>query len=152
MRLKRITDWVVILLSATILLAMLYAGWCDLIDGRLYKPVIEFGSRFVGPTHLTTKLVYKPGEMVFARIAFQKQRNIPGIIQWTLINHDFRQFTERSGSLPVGVFDHIVPVEKIPIDIDIGEHWFCGTVRYKVNWLSTVSHSIWTNKFEVVKK
>lgn len=148
---KRSIDWSIVIASGAIVLAVMYGIWCDVIDGRIYKPVLEFGSRFTGPTHHTTKSIYKPGELVYARIAMQKQRSIPGTIQWSLINHELKQYPARDGSLPAGVFDYVVPVEKIPMDAEVGEHWFCGTVRYRVNWLSTVSYSVWTNKFEVVR-
>lgn len=152
---ERIRDnllgWTLIGLASVILLAICYGAWCDLIDGRLYNPVLEWGARSQGPTHNTTQQVYHPGEMVYARVLFNKQRNVSGDLQWQLINHIVRQFPVRPGSLPIGVWDHIVPVEIIPNDIEPGDYYFAGTVKYKVNWLSTVAYSIWTNKITVVR-
>lgn len=147
-----ILSWTLISLAAVILLAVFYGIWCDVIDGRLYNPVLEFGKRSSGITHQTIKDTYHPGEMVYARVILQKQRNITGIIQWQLINKVTQKFPERPGSLPMGIYDHVVSVEQIPLDAQPGEHWFCGTVKYKVNWLSSpVTYDLWTNKFLVVK-
>lgn len=146
-----VLSWTLIALATAILLAIFYGAWCDIFDGRIYNPVLEWGARSRGPTHTTTQQIYRPGEMVYARVLFNKQRNISGILQWQLIDHIVRQFPERPGSLPIGVWDHEVPVERIPMDIEPGDYYFAGTVRYKVNWLSTVTYEIWTNKVTVVK-
>jgi hypothetical protein len=148
---KRSIDWAVVVASAAIVLAIAYGIWCDVIDGRIYNPVLEFGTRFSGPTHLVEKETYKPGEMVYANVLFHKNRAITGVIQWALINKELKQFPPRPGSLPVGIFNGKVRVEPIPLDANQGEHWFCGTVNYKINWLANLSYNIWTDKFEVVR-
>lgn len=150
---NKLNDWVLIFLSTSIIIAVAALGWWDLIDGRVFNPVLEFGARSTLQTHMTEKLVYHPGEMVYARVLFQKNRPLRGILQWHLVNDEMRAFPPREGTLPVGIWDARVRVEVIPQDVTLNkDHWFCGTVTYRINWLATLPYSIWTNKFKVVRK
>lgn len=153
MLLNRLNDWVLILLSLTILISIAALGWWDLIDGKLVNPVLEFGTRSTGVTHMTEKSIYHPGEMVYARVLVQKNRSVQGVIQWHLVNGEMRTFPSRPGSLPVGIYDALVKVEIIPDDMHLNkEYWFCGSIVYKINWLANLTYNLWTNKFKVVKK
>lgn len=146
----KITDWVVVAISFALVLGVGYWIWCDVVDGKIYNPVLEFGTRSTGVTHKTTKDVYYPGEMVMARVLFQKNRNLTGIIQWHLINKKITDFKSRQVTLPVGIWDTEVRVEILPEDTIPGEHWFCGVVTYLVNWLGKVEYPVWTNRFVVL--
>lgn len=153
MLISKINDWVIIFLSFSILVAMAGLGYWDLLDGRVFNPVLEFGARSTNQTHMTEKLVYHPGEMVYARVLMQKNRSIEGVIQWHLIDDEVKTFPPRTGNLPIGVWDAKVRIETIPLESKPAAHyWFCGTVRYKINWLAYLTYNLWTNKFNVVKK
>lgn len=148
----RFFTWGLIIMSVVLLIIVFAIGWMQLVDGRIVNPVIEYGVRSSsGITHETTKTSYYPGEKVYARVIFRKCRNIPGELQWELINDKVTMYPSRPGSLPIGIWDHVVPVEVIPYDTEPGEHWFAGTIKYRINWLSTVTYPMWTNKFNVVK-
>lgn len=149
---RQISDWVIVFMSAVLFVSVLYWAYCDMIDGKILNPILEMGTRSKVFTHQTTQTIYKPGETVYAHIMFHKNRNITGIIQWHMINHKMITFAPRPGSLPIGVWDKVVPVEQIPDDAKPGEHWFTGTVTYHPNWIGTVEYPVWTNKFQVVAK
>lgn len=149
---KQISDWVIIFMSAVIFMSVVYWAFCDMVDGKIYNPILEMGTRAKVFTHQTTKTAYRPGDMVYAHVMFHKNRNLVGIIQWHMINNQMTTFAPRNGSLPIGVYDQVVPVERIPDDVKPGEHWFTGTVVYRPNWIGIVEYPVWTNKFEVVAK
>lgn len=149
---RKSIDWGIIVATGAIVLVVFYGFFLDVLDGRYVSPILEMGARSSGTfTHETTKKVYHPGEMVYALVRFQKNRNIIGTIQWHLIDGVMITYPSRTGSLPVGIWDKEVPVEVIPDDTKPGERWFCGTVVYHPNWLGMVTYPVWTNKFEVVR-
>lgn len=146
--------WGTVTLSGMLLVSILYIGWATLLDGKVIHPILEMGARPTcqGCTHLTTKAVYHPGDMVYAEVEFHKTRNLVGTIQWHIINKKMEYYPPRPGSLPAGIWDKAVPIEVIPLDAMPGEHWFVGTIVYHPNWLGTVTVPIITNKFEVVRQ
>lgn len=148
---RGITNTAIFLAAATLVI-IAYGLWADQLDGRYIFPILEMGHRAQQFTHETTKTVYHPGEMVWARVLFHKNRSIDGVIHWNLIDGREVSFPCRSGTLPEGVWDKKVRVEQIPEDVVPGEHWFAGTVTYYPNWLSSgVTYQVWTNRFQVVR-
>lgn len=152
MLIRRLNDWVILTLSGVILVSVTYLFYCDKIDGHILFPVLEMGARSSLYTHQTTKQKYHPGEMVYARVLMKKNRAITGILQWSLVNDEVKTFKSRPGSLPIGVWDIIVPMEPIPEDAKPGKYWFCGGITYQVNWLGKKHYDLWSNDFIIEKK
>lgn len=149
MSVKQIIDRSAVILASALVIVVCYGIWADMLDGKLINPVLEFGTRSKEYTHRTTKCVYHPGEMVQAEVMFHKNRNLVAEIRWNLINDRLQSYPVRSGSLPVGIWDKVLDIERIPLDALPGEHWFCGTTVYRPNWIGKVEYPIWTNKFMV---
>lgn len=147
----RLFTWGLISLSGIVLVIVLVCGWFEFVDGTIYDPVLEWGTRF-GRQYQTTKDVYCAGDMVYARLVIHKNRSIPGILKWNLVDHRLINYPPREVTLPAGVWDTVVEIQQIPWDADSGEHWFSGEVSYQANFMRIVTYPIWSNKFTVVAK
>ena len=147
----KIKDYGLVVASGVLVLAAVYFLYATALDGHMIRPVLDFGTRASIQTHRTMHDKYRPGDLVHAELLMHKNRNIEGIIRWNLIDGTVIRYPARVGSLPVGVWDKIVPVEVLPKDLQPGTYWFCGTVTYHVLWPGVVTYPIWTNQFEVVK-
>jgi hypothetical protein len=141
-----------IILSVVLILFILLLGFYQFIDGIYYKPVLEFESNIFQ----TTKNYYFPGETVYVKMKFKKNRDLQGVMKWALIDGRFYGYIERITSLPIGEYDFIYEIGKIPelsFVPDLNEDWyFSGCVSYEVNSINTVVYSLRTTKFKIMDK
>jgi hypothetical protein len=137
-------------------ISMLYFG---LVDSYVrpgitfYSPLTDepVGAPGKAPTHWTTKTVYSPGETVYAKVNFFKDRDIEARIKWNLSDTFIRPYQTRPGNL-TSVSHHsskIVPIERLPLDLVPGEYFFVGMATYRINFLVDKSYHMKTNKFTV---
>ena len=143
------------------------AVWTLHIDGNwidrpvvFYKPhafelpITSHPNELVEPygvTHQTTKSHYRSGEMVQAWVNLRKNRDIVGMVQWSLMDQRFYPYVARRGVVPVGTHHLIVNIELIPRNIAPGQFHFSGQATYQINYFKTLSIPIKTNCFEVVE-
>jgi hypothetical protein len=149
-----ISDHSLVILTGSLLVVQLLVGYTAFIDGSLIrKPATIALQPTEGGcvTHLTTKRVYKKGEVVEAVVEIDKLRQVTSTIQWNLMDARFYPYAARPGAVPVGKHILQVPIERIPTHIPTGEYYFSGVVKYEVNPLNDVFLPLKTNKFQVVE-
>lgn len=129
------------------MLAGIYMFFLLVVDEQ-WHPVIDWeGGNQVNM--LTDKKVYHSGEVVRARMTFQKLRNVTGTVKWMLINNHIDAFPPRPAMTPPGIYDKEFDIERLPINVSKGRHYFVGYLTYKINPLKEVSYTIRTSCFDV---
>lgn len=146
---KKVLDWGLVIATGALLLFMVYIGWATLVDGTIYRPVLEFGGQF-GHTFPTDRDVYCTGDMVKLRIKIHKMRSINGKIYWRLIDTSVTTYPCVDACLPAGIHDRIVDAVKLPDHLSTGNYYLAGLVEYKINWLRTVWYAVYSEKFRVL--
>jgi hypothetical protein len=148
-------DWfifVTLLLSVLFLGSVGVLGWFQFIDGTYFRPPIEFESRIFQ----LTKCWYVPGETVQAHVKFRKNRDISGRVKWNLLDNRLFEFTPRMVSLPVGEYDMLIDICKLPEHMPATgpeEMWkFMGIAEYQVNPIKVVSYALETTEFVILGK
>lgn len=137
------------------LLIMIISGYTYLsqIDGIYVNKPIEFHYWDRGNviTHQTTKLVYHPGEMVYAKIISYKIRIWPAVLQWNLTSGCLKQYPTRPESLEAGIIERIVAAERVALDAPPGEECFYGSATFDLNFIRQKIHiPLRTNTFMVL--
>ncbi|MFA5025666.1 MAG: hypothetical protein WC503_04125 [Candidatus Shapirobacteria bacterium] len=138
--------WVCFILLATVVLGYTYLRQIDGV--YVNKPIVftYWDGNII--THQTTKLVYHPGEIVYAKIIAHKDKLWPAIIQWNLVNGCFHSYQSKDETLEAGRTERITKIEQIPIDIKPGEDYFYGSVTFDLNFVKRKIHiPIRTNTF-----
>lgn len=119
-----------------------------------YSPLSDnaVGTPGRAPTHLTTKSTYKRGEIVEARVNYEKTRDLVAEVHWNITNLLVRSYPSKPGSLAAcGHCVKVIQVEQVPLDAQAGKHRFTGLATYQINFLKSKSYPISTNEFEVVR-
>jgi len=155
---NRIYEWAVVAASICIAAITIGGVWFLHVDGSIVAPPVVFyrDKDFTEPvmkggvTHYTTKHKYFPGEMVYAEVHVDKRRDMPGNIQWQLMDQRFYPYVARHGQVPVGQHNMTVHVEKIPLHVPPGTYHFVGNVKHEVNVIRDIYTPTKTNCFEVV--
>ena len=136
-----------------ILLTIVVLGYTYLsqIDGIYVNRPIIFtywdGSTI---THQTTKLVYHPGETVYAKIIAHKDKLWPSVIQWNLANGCFHAYPAKNGTLEAGRNERVLKIEQLPKDLKPGEDYFYGSTTFDLNFVRRKIHiPLRTNTFLV---
>lgn len=163
---EKIKDWGLVVFSGLLFITLCLAFFITQLDGDYINPIIVFNVPHrpsqpvysqdtpclpLQETHKTTKVIYHVGDMVEAYINIDKFREIPGIIQWSLMDKRYYPYVARRGVLPIGDVEQIVQIERIPDHVPPGKYYFSGTVSYHVNRWRWVHFAIKTNCFEVIK-
>jgi hypothetical protein len=156
---SRIYEWAVVGASICVAAVTIGGVWFLHVDGTVVAvPVVFYKDKdFIEPvmrggvTHRTTKDKYLPGETVFAEAHVDKRRDIPGEIQWQLMDRRFYPYAARQGQVPVGRHNITVHTEKIPLHVPPGTYHFIGSVKHGVNFIRDVYTPTKTNCFEVME-
>jgi hypothetical protein len=154
----------VVCLSICIVLFTIGTIWFSFINGVIFNKPVEFndphpfeypiGGHVEKPardiTHLTVKNFYKPGEMVTAYVDVNKHTNIPGSLQWQLMDRRFYPYVSRKGVLLEGHTHQIVNIERIPLHVPPGQYHFSGSVSYDMPLGPDVHIPLRTNCFQII--
>lgn len=141
-------EWALIFLCALLFLMAIY----PVVGIELYPVIDHQGHNLTNME--TDKTVYHCGDVVRARMTFQKQRNVSGVIKWFLIDGPDSHvdlYPARVAGFPAGLYDKWVDIERIPPICKPGKYHFEGTVSYQL-MLGNVSYPLRTQCFEVVSK
>lgn len=142
--------WACFILLTTVVLGYTYLSQ---IDGVYLNKPITFHYWFDKGevTHLTTKMEYKPGEVVYAKIIAHKNQVWPAIIQWTLVDGCFHPYPPKSGVLEAGRTEKTVKVERLELDVKPGEDYFQGSATFDLNFIRRKIHiPLKTNTFTIL--
>jgi hypothetical protein len=142
---QKVEAWGVVILAGLLFLAMIVIGWMMFIDGTIWRPVIVYESTLLE----TDKSIYSPGDLVYARIEFYKSRNLVGEQKWNLVDGRIFPYASRKVSIPSGVTDKWVLIEKLP-NCETGEYHFEGLSTYQVNPLRSISYKLKTKPFRIM--
>lgn len=146
----RLRSYALLLFSFTVMIVMIAVAITSLYHAT--HPVLDW----TGGNQLdmqTEKEVYHPGEMVRARMIFQKERPVTGTIKWYLKDHVYsKSYRERMAAAPVGIYDIMTEIERIPDDCPPGIFHFQGTINYPLNFLYSISYGLRTICFKVERR
>lgn len=135
--------------SLMLIAGWVYFGYATLVDGIfINRPLTHWAGSFgvVSKQHL------KPGDDLELRVVVTKYRNIPGEINWTLVNLDDGQtfrFAPRNSMIEPGFHDMSAVVLTLPIYIKPGNYEARGYVEYEVNAFSKVRLKVQSEPFVV---
>lgn len=135
-----------IMLGVLTLLVGLYAYWS--FEGTLFHRVLNVDAI----EFQTTKTEYTNEETVEGKFSLCKYRDIPPIVQWSLIDTYLRTYPARiASSNRVQCFDNtITDIEMISPTLPAGDYYFSGTLVYQINPIKKIVVPMKTNKFQVV--
>lgn len=122
------------------------------ISGIELYPVLDLkGSNLANME--TDKKQYRCGEIVHARLIFQKERAVDGMVKWALVpnkpNSHIDLYAPRPAVLAPGIYDTWIEVEKLPAHCGPGQYHFEGVVTYKL-LLGQVSYPLRTVCFDII--
>jgi hypothetical protein len=129
-----------IILATSVLISTLclWLFFAMVIDGEyINRPVIYWEGCFG-----SVQPVYYPGDEIKLRVFATKMRNIPGTVDWSLINSDTKEqinFQRRQTLLGLGYHDYSVRVGVVPQYIDPGHYRMIGMVTFSVNSVRDLS-------------
>lgn len=138
-----------LLCTALLIVGSAVLFYYGFLDGKVFNPVIEFQSDV--SSLKTEKEEYHIGEMVRAHLDFCKIRNISASIQWTLVDDFLITFDADERGVPPGCHTTIFEIKKVPDIAHSGTYRFEGLLSYKLNGWNTVTYSLKTQEFRVVK-
>jgi hypothetical protein len=153
---KIVNDWALITFAAVLVLVMLMIGWMAYGE-KYFNPVLDFvgGNQF---NMETNKAVYCCGDMVRARMNFQKTRPEVGTIKWLLRRTDDTStvpyiivYPARPIASPPGIYNGYVNVETLPGDCTPGQYHFEALVDYPLN-LNHQTYHLRTTCFQIVER
>jgi len=143
--------WITLL--CFILLAVVVLGYTYLsqIDGvYINKPIVFTYWDGNTITHQTTKTVYYPGEVVYAKIIAYKGKLWPAVIQWNLADGCHHAYPSKDGTLEAGRNERTLKVEQIPMEAKPGEDYFYGSTTFDLNFVKRKIHiPLRTNTFTI---
>jgi hypothetical protein len=99
---------------------------------------------------ITTQGVYHPGDNVEATFEYCKGRDIPGFVDWQLVDTYIRFYPAQRIDLPLGCHSYNILLGSVPSDVASESYHFTGTLTYKINSLTSVSYSVYSDTFTVV--
>jgi hypothetical protein len=148
-----ITDRLMRTSSAALIFAALVCAWWSFIDGSLVNPPIIY---WPGSFSIVAGS-YRPGDVVQIRLVATKITDSRGRVHWTMISEGNQgsnyviHFEVRSTSLGPGYSDAIIPVLTLPLNCPPGRYHLHGYAEYEANPIRTISISMTSDSFEVLK-
>jgi hypothetical protein len=142
---RKIEAWGVVVLSGLLFVAMIVMGWMMFVDGTIWRPVITYDNSLLE----TDKTIYAPGDLVYAKVEFYKSRDLVGEQKWNLVNGRVFAYASRKVSIPSGVTEKWMLIEKLP-HCEKGEYHFEGLSTYQVNPLRSISYKLKTRPFMIL--
>lgn len=128
-----------------ILVGGLYLIWAFFLDGQLLNlPLIIHGQP------QTLKSEYLPGETVYLRVDYCKNRQLDATLQCTLVDDYETFFSPRQTSNPVGCRISTVPIATLPDNVHAGVYHFECQATYHINGFNQAVVPWRTNDFNVV--
>lgn len=133
------------LLTFIALAAFIAVGYFYFLDGSLVNKILVLRTDPV-----TEREAYHPGEDVAMHLSYCKYRNLPALVEWTLIDDTITFYSPAIRSTSqVGCFDKLVPIETLPKTLAPGTYHFAGTLTYRANGIKTVVFQLKTNEFKI---
>lgn len=127
-----------------------YLVYLRYVDGSMINRPLSIKS-----DHLNLKLVkkeYHSEEVVQGYISFCKNRDVPTITQWNLIDTYLTTYKYRTSNLGKRCADDLVfDIEKIPKGYYPGVYHFEGILTYPVNPIHNIVYHLKTEEFHVIK-
>lgn len=145
MILQKLEVWGIVILAGLLFILTMLFGWMLFIDGTIWNPVVTYESKVLE----TDKSIYAPGDIVYAHIEFFKSRDLVGEQKWNLVNGRILPYATRQVSMPSGVTEKWIMIEKLP-QCETGEYHFEGLSTYQVNPFRTVSYKLKTKPFRIM--
>lgn len=128
-------------------IAFLAVSYFYFLDGSVINKVLVLNSDPV-----TEKMIYHSGEDVSMHLSYCKYRNIPALVEWTLIDDTITFYSPAIRSTSqIGCFDKLVPIEGLPKTLAPGKYHFAGTLTYRPNGIKTLVFQLKTNDFTIVR-
>ncbi|HEY8191650.1 MAG TPA: hypothetical protein VIG74_04435, partial [Alphaproteobacteria bacterium] len=130
------------------LVGILWLAWATIIDGQLVRPPLTFQTEPIQ----VEKEVYHPGEIVRGYMTFCKNRNMTGVVQWSLVDTYLKIYPNRDSAIAQGCYEKkLVEIEVIPMDSYPDMYHYEGTVTYRINAVNTSVVKLRTVPFRVVR-
>ena len=146
---KTTREWWLIALCVLLLMANFFPQTIEYV----YPLLDQQGSNLMNMD--TDQQIYRCGQTVSAQMIFQKQRNISGMVRWTLVpnnpNGHIEIYPSRVAASAIGIYNTWVNIEPLPNICQPGRYHFEGTITYPL-LLGNVSYNLRTTCFKVVDK